>query len=55
MRAVRSFGVVVDSSFYKKQATILELKMELKDLLIFAIMFVVAYVIYKILDKKMGP
>jgi hypothetical protein len=29
--------------------------MELTDLLIFGILFVVAYVIYKILDRKMGP
>jgi hypothetical protein len=35
--------------------TIVELEMELTDLLIFGILFVVAYVIYKILDKKMRP
>jgi hypothetical protein len=29
--------------------------MELTDLLIFGILFVVAYVIYKTLDKKMRP
>jgi hypothetical protein len=29
--------------------------MELTDLLIFGILFVVAYVIYKVLDKKMRP
>ena len=29
--------------------------MELTDLLIFSILFVVAYVIYKVLDKKMRP
>lgn len=33
----------------------MELKMELTDLLIFVIMFGVAFVIYKILDKKMRP
>jgi hypothetical protein len=30
-------------------------KMEFTDLLIFAILFVVAYAIYKTLDKKMRP
>jgi hypothetical protein len=30
-------------------------EMELTDLLIFGILFVVAYVIYKTLDKKMRP
>jgi hypothetical protein len=30
-------------------------KMELTDLLIFGALFVVAYVIYKALDKKMRP
>jgi hypothetical protein len=38
-----------------KQTALMEPRMEFKDLLIFVIMFVVAYVIYKILDKKMGP
>jgi hypothetical protein len=33
----------------------MELKMEFTDLLIFAVMFVAAYVIFKLLDKKMGP
>ena len=47
--------VMVDCSLTKKQATIMELKMEFADLLIFVIIIGVAYVIFKILDKKMGP
>ena len=39
----------------KKQTTIVELKMERIDLLIFAIIVGIVYVIFKILDKKMRP
>jgi hypothetical protein len=39
----------------RNQTTIVELKMELMDFLIFAIIVGVVYAIYKILDKKMRP
>jgi hypothetical protein len=39
----------------KKQTTTVELKMELIDFLILAVIVGVVYVVYKILDKKMRP
>jgi hypothetical protein len=39
----------------KKQSTIVELKMEIKILLVFGIIVGIAYVIFKIIEKKTGP
>ena len=46
---------VVDCSLNKKTTTNVELKMELIDFLILAVIVGVVYVVYKILDKKMRP
>jgi hypothetical protein len=45
----------MDRRFNKETSNNYGAEMELSDLLIFAVMFVVAYVIFKIMDKKMGP
>jgi hypothetical protein len=54
-RVPRLFGVMADCSHQYETSNNLELKMEFSDLLIFAIIIVVAYIIFKVIDKKMGP
>jgi hypothetical protein len=42
-------------SLTKKQSTIQELKMELTHLLIIVVVVVIVFVVYRIIDKRMGP
>jgi hypothetical protein len=52
---MRADPAEMDSRFNNESSNHYGAKMELADLLVFGILFVVAYIIYKILDRKMHP
>jgi hypothetical protein len=53
--AARLLGLWRIAVLTKKQTTIMELKMEFKILLVFVAIVGIAYVIYKMVEKKTGP